>query len=107
MFALFSIVCDSRIHRRSYGHHHHSRPTKETDQEFAVSNGNGDTIASKAISKIGCKYVYGAAGPNTFDCSGLSQWCHKQVGISIPRTASAQAMLFGSTSEVALHMSVS
>ncbi|KAH0793120.1 NlpC/P60 family protein [Histomonas meleagridis] len=55
------------------------------------SNSVGDTIVSYAKSKLGCSYVYGAAGPNTFDCSGLTQWCHAQVGISIPRTASAQS----------------
>ncbi|KAH0790985.1 SH3-domain-containing protein [Histomonas meleagridis] len=56
-----------------------------------TSNGTGDSIVAKARSKLGCKYVYGATGPNTFDCSGLTQWCHKQVGISIPRTASQQS----------------
>lgn len=101
MLALFSIVCDARAHHHRHHHRHeHVKPVEEIDPgftleeidpEFSVSNGRGDQIAQKAISKIGCRYVYGAAGPNTFDCSGLSQWCHKQVGISIPRTASAQA----------------
>ena len=55
------------------------------------SNASGAQIVAQAKSKLGCKYVSGATGPNTFDCSGLTQWCHKQVGINIPRTASAQS----------------
>nr|DAO63353.1 MAG TPA: 43 kDa tail protein [Caudoviricetes sp.] len=55
------------------------------------SNSIGDKLVSLAKSKLGCKYVWGATGPNTFDCSGLTSWCHKQVGISIPRTSLAQS----------------
>ena len=54
------------------------------------SSGKGGKIVEYAKSKLGCKYVWGATGPNTFDCSGLTQWCHKQVGINIPRTSSEQ-----------------
>ena len=53
-------------------------------------NDKGSKIIEFAKSKLGCKYVWGATGPNTFDCSGLTQWCHKQVGINIPRTSSQQ-----------------
>ena len=55
------------------------------------SNSIGDKLVSLAKSKLGCKYVWGATGPNTFDCSGLTSWCYKQVGISIPRTSLAQS----------------
>ncbi|MFC4946939.1 C40 family peptidase [Pseudonocardia sp. GCM10023141] len=44
-----------------------------------------------AMSKIGAPYVYGGAGPSTFDCSGLMQWAFKQVGVTLPRVAAAQA----------------
>lgn len=53
------------------------------------------TPAAKAVqaaeSKIGAPYVYGAAGPSSFDCSGLVQWAYKQAGISLPRTSYDQA----------------
>ena len=55
------------------------------------SNSTGEKLVSLAKSKLGCKYVWGATGPNTFDCSGLTSWCHKQLGISIPRTSLAQS----------------
>ena len=44
-----------------------------------------------AQSKIGSPYVYGAAGPNAFDCSGFASWVYAQVGKQIPRTSQAQA----------------
>ena len=46
-----------------------------------------------ALSKVGAAYVYGAAGPNSFDCSGLTSWAWAQAGVSIPRTSGGQAGL--------------
>ena len=47
-------------------------------------------IISAALSKVGQPYVWGAAGPNQFDCSGLVQWSFAQAGILMPRTAAEQ-----------------
>ncbi|MFF3752057.1 NlpC/P60 family protein [Streptomyces sp. NPDC002018] len=44
-----------------------------------------------AQGKIGTPYVYGASGPSSFDCSGLTSWAYAQAGVSIPRTSEAQA----------------
>ncbi|VIF40507.1 cell wall hydrolase [Clostridioides difficile] len=55
------------------------------------NNSKADKLISVAKSKLGCNYVYGAEGPNTFDCSGFTQWCYKQIGISIPRTVATQS----------------
>lgn len=44
-----------------------------------------------AQSKIGSPYVYGASGPSSFDCSGLTSWAYGQAGVSIPRTSQSQA----------------
>jgi cell wall-associated NlpC family hydrolase len=46
---------------------------------------------SAAQGKIGSPYVWGATGPNSFDCSGLTSWAYAQAGVSIPRTSQAQA----------------
>lgn len=51
----------------------------------------GERIVSIAQSKIGSPYAYGAAGPNSFDCSGFTSWVYAQVGKSIPRTSQSQA----------------
>ncbi|WP_328807916.1 C40 family peptidase [Nonomuraea antri] len=49
------------------------------------------TAALKAaISKLGRPYVWGAEGPDTFDCSGLVQWAYKQAGVYMPRVTHQQ-----------------
>lgn len=50
----------------------------------------GDRVAEAAKSKLGSPYVYGAAGPNAFDCSGLVQWSYKKAGKTIPRDSYGQ-----------------
>ncbi|HWN33783.1 MAG TPA: NlpC/P60 family protein [Pseudonocardia sp.] len=44
-----------------------------------------------AITKMGVPYVWGAVGPNAFDCSGLVMWSYRKQGINLPRTAAQQA----------------
>jgi hypothetical protein len=39
---------------------------------------------------LGDPYVYGAAGPSAFDCSGLVQYAAAKIGITLPRTSEAQ-----------------
>jgi cell wall-associated NlpC family hydrolase len=46
---------------------------------------------STALSQRGDPYRYGAAGPGSFDCSGLTSYSWKKAGISIPRTSRAQS----------------
>ncbi|AHI23202.1 C40 family peptidase [Corynebacterium vitaeruminis] len=55
------------------------------------NNSTGQAIVDAARSKIGSPYVWGATGPNAFDCSGLTSWAYAQVGKAIPRTSYAQA----------------
>ncbi|MGO4201971.1 C40 family peptidase [Rhodococcus sp. TAF43] len=52
-----------------------------------VAGSTGQAAANAAQSKIGSPYVWGATGPNSFDCSGLVQWSYKQAGKSVPRTS--------------------
>ena len=40
-------------------------------------------VVNTALSKVGCRYVYGAQGPNKFDCSGLVYWVYKQYGYDL------------------------
>jgi cell wall-associated NlpC family hydrolase len=50
----------------------------------------GSEVASIAMRYLGDPYVWGTAGPNTFDCSGLVMYVFAQVGISLPHYAAAQ-----------------
>ena len=49
-----------------------------------TANTVGAQALQAAISKLGDPYVWGAAGPSEFDCSGLVMWAYQQVGISLP-----------------------
>ncbi|MFC8044365.1 C40 family peptidase [Nocardia sp. NPDC057353] len=50
----------------------------------------GELALDAALSKVGAPYVYGAAGPNAFDCSGLVKWSYAEAGVELPRTSGAQ-----------------
>lgn len=43
-----------------------------------------------ALSRLGRPYVWGAAGPDRFDCSGLVQWCYARAGVHLDRTTYQQ-----------------
>lgn len=62
-----------------------------TTSTTTSSNATGADIVSFARAQIGDRYVYGAAGPDAFDCSGLTMFVYKQVaGKSLPHSASSQ-----------------
>ena len=48
-------------------------------------------IVDYAARYIGRPYVWGAEGPNSFDCSGLMQYVHSKFGIDLPRRAIDQS----------------
>lgn len=50
----------------------------------------GSKIATYAKQYLGCPYVYGASGPNQFDCSGFTKYIYAQFGYTLNRTATDQ-----------------
>ena len=62
----------------------------ETTTTTTSSSGKGATVVETAKNYIGYRYVYGAAGPNSFDCSGFTSYVFKLHGVSLSRTAKAQ-----------------
>jgi cell wall-associated NlpC family hydrolase len=54
----------------------------------------GDSVGAQALrwalSRVGDPYVWGAAGPSAFDCSGLVMWAYAHVGISLAHFTGAQ-----------------
>ena len=54
------------------------------DITIPTANTVGAQALQAALSKRGDPYVWGAAGPNAFDCSGLVLWAYAQVGITLP-----------------------
>ncbi len=58
----------------------------------SVPSAQLEVMLKAAMSREGDPYVWGAAGPTQFDCSGLVQWSFAQAGIVMPRVAADQAL---------------
>lgn len=56
----------------------------------AFNDGRRGTAVRAALSRLGRPYVWGATGPDRFDCSGLVQWAYAQAGVRLPRTTYEQ-----------------
>ena len=67
-----------------------------------ASNAAGEDAVDLAAQLIGRPYVWGAEGPNAFDCSGLTQYVFQKVGITLPRRAINQST-FGNPARGDLH----
>ena len=52
-----------------------------------------------AQQQLGKPYVYGASGTSKYDCSGLTLYCYKQVGVSLPHSAQMQGYNSGTKIE--------
>ncbi len=46
-----------------------------------------------ALAQVGDAYVWGAGGPNAFDCSGLTQYAYSAAGVSLPHSSRSQAQM--------------
>jgi cell wall-associated NlpC family hydrolase len=54
------------------------------------ASGRAGAAVQYALAQVGDAYVYGAAGPDAFDCSGLTMMAWAQAGVSLPHSSSAQ-----------------
>ncbi|MDH4160843.1 MAG: NlpC/P60 family protein [Actinomycetota bacterium] len=64
-----------------------SIPTPTTS---GSSSGRAGSAVSYALAQVGKPYVFGAAGPSSFDCSGLTMAAWAQAGVYLPHAASQQ-----------------
>jgi peptidoglycan DL-endopeptidase CwlO len=56
----------------------------------APASGRAAAAVAYALAQVGDAYVFGAAGPSAFDCSGLTMMAWQQAGVSLPHSSSAQ-----------------
>lgn len=74
------LLCSSLTLRASS-----SRVSKQQQSQI-----NHTMSCNYASIKIGCKYVYGASGPNQFDCGGLVRYVAKLVGVTLTSDCAAE-----------------
>ncbi|MCV7344530.1 C40 family peptidase [Mycolicibacterium rhodesiae] len=55
-------------------------------RRLPAPNSRAGLAVRAALSRLGCPYVWGATGPDRFDCSGLVKWAYAQAGVSLHRT---------------------
>ena len=71
-----------------------------TDGTAPVKDGRASPAAAKAVAvalaQRGSPYVWGAEGPSTFDCSGLTSFAYAAAGVTIPRVSRAQFAAYAS-----------
>ncbi len=58
-----------------------------------VGAGIGMAALRAAATQLGKPYVWGAEGPSSYDCSGLTSWAFAKVGVTLPRSSSQQALV--------------
>lgn len=54
------------------------------------ATGRAAAAVNYALAQVGDSYVYGAAGPDAFDCSGLTMMAWAQAGVGLPHSSGAQ-----------------
>ncbi|MGH3970508.1 MAG: C40 family peptidase, partial [Mycobacterium sp.] len=64
---------------------HHGHPQMVDAHEGAIAGGSplAKIAVKAALTRLGLPYVWGAKGPNQFDCSGLTHWAYAQAGITL------------------------
>jgi cell wall-associated NlpC family hydrolase len=67
-----------------------AKPEKIKDIPPVAGSGKGPEAVKWALTQLGKPYVWGADGPDSFDCSGLTMWAYAKVGISLPHYTGSQ-----------------
>ena len=110
-YILASLVSDEEVPVTSRGNSVQREPvvdakepqtTMQTSEPLASSK--GEDIVAYAKQYLGKPYVYGASGPNSFDCSGFTMYVYQHFGISMSHSANAQSRLGTSVSKEDLQL---
>ena len=79
---------------------------KQAPKPAAAAPAAGSSVGTRALAlakgKLGAPYVWGAAGPSAFDCSGLIVWAYKQLGVSLPHSSATLSTMGRPVSKAAL-----
>ena len=79
---------------------------KQAPKPAAAAPAAGSSVGTRALAlakgKLGAPYVWGAAGPSAFDCSGLIVWAYKRLGVSLPHSSATLSTMGRPVSKAAL-----
>ncbi|MBN1092355.1 C40 family peptidase [Blastococcus sp. TML/M2B] len=59
----------------------------------AAPSGAAQVAVNTALAQVGDRYVYGAGGPDAFDCSGLTSFAYRAAGVSLPHSSRSQSQM--------------
>ncbi|MPZ63173.1 MAG: hypothetical protein GEU93_18175 [Propionibacteriales bacterium] len=68
-----------------------SRVAARAPVSSAPVSGRAKVAVETALAQVGDAYIYGAEGPDSFDCSGLTSYAWSAAGVSLPRSSGDQA----------------
>ena len=71
----------------------HSGPVLEAPETVVAASGDVQAVVDRAMAQLGDPYVWGAGGPDAFDCSGLTQYAYAAAGISLPHSSRSQSTM--------------
>ena len=69
----------------------HAGETVPVPSGVIAPSGAAQAAVDTALAQVGDPYVWGAGGPNAFDCSGLTQYAYSAAGVSLPHSSRSQA----------------
>jgi cell wall-associated NlpC family hydrolase len=68
-------------------------PTATPTATATATNDAAQTAVDTALAQLGDPYVWGAGGPDAFDCSGLTQYAYAAVGVTLPHSSRIQSTM--------------
>jgi cell wall-associated NlpC family hydrolase len=84
---------------RAHGDSQPVRASRSAERVAPVSSGApapsgaAQTAVDTALAQVGDRYVYGASGPDEFDCSGLTSYAYAAAGVSLPHSSRSQSQM--------------
>ena len=70
-----------------------SAPAAPAPRAAVAPSGAAEVAVDTALAQVGDRYVWGAGGPDAFDCSGLTSYAYRAAGISLPHSSRSQSQM--------------
>jgi cell wall-associated NlpC family hydrolase len=71
----------------------HGGDTQAVPSGVIAPSAAAQQAVDTALAQVGDPYVWGAGGPDAFDCSGLTQYAYSAAGVSLPHSSSSQSRM--------------